>query len=225
MRNRSGGAGSLARTSPGRLLADRGARFVVSVGGMLIIAGILGILFFIVVEVAPLAAGARVRSRNAVRVAGPAPGGLAADERQAQVATLATDGVYRVVAASDGHVVFERRVAPSLVATALSADGHHVAGSTTDGKLLLVAAQWTQNTDPRSDPLPVHADPIEITVDPAGRSLRAFTAAVEGGETLGAAQLADGTLAVARTSVEENAITGEKREILARWVAGDPGRL
>ncbi|MBI3450268.1 MAG: ABC transporter permease subunit [Acidobacteria bacterium] len=216
---------TLARTSRRRRLADRGAGVIVSAGGMLIIAGILGILFFIVVEVLPLAAGARVTGRAPVRLDGPAPGGLVADERRAQVATLAADGVFRITDATDGHAVFERRVAESFAATIVSTDGRHVAGSTADGKLVLVPARWTQSVEPRSAPLPVHSAPIEITVDPAGRETGVFTAAVEGSRTLGAAQLADGSIAVARKSVEENAITGETSEAVSRFTAPDPGRL
>jgi len=42
------------RTSPRRLFLDKAARWVVTAGGLAIIASILGILFFIVHEVAPL---------------------------------------------------------------------------------------------------------------------------------------------------------------------------
>ena len=43
------------RTSRRRLLTDRVARWVVSAGGIAIIASVLGILAFIVLEVLPLA--------------------------------------------------------------------------------------------------------------------------------------------------------------------------
>jgi len=48
------------RTARRRLLADKIARWCVTAGGMSIIASILGILFFILIEVAPLGGGATV---------------------------------------------------------------------------------------------------------------------------------------------------------------------
>ena len=57
-----------AVTSRKRLIADRAARWVVSAGGIGVIASILGILIFILVEVAPLLFSARVEAGRKVIV-------------------------------------------------------------------------------------------------------------------------------------------------------------
>ncbi len=54
-----------------RLFADRAARWLVSAGGIAIIASILGILIFILVEVLPLIYPAKVEPVRRVAVAGP----------------------------------------------------------------------------------------------------------------------------------------------------------
>ena len=59
-----------AATSRRRLAIDGAAKWVVTGGGMAIIASILGILVFIVGEVLPLLRPARVEARESLSVAG-----------------------------------------------------------------------------------------------------------------------------------------------------------
>src|SRR5512137_2746654 len=68
------------RTSPGRLLADRTARWIVTGGGLAIVASILGILLFILHEVAPLASGAAVSAGPVRPLGGGAPLAILTDE-------------------------------------------------------------------------------------------------------------------------------------------------
>src|SRR5882762_9024730 len=93
-----------AQTSRGRLIADRVARLIVTTGGMLIIAGVLGILVFILVEVFPLALPARVAPGDLVSLSGPAAGALLGNESRTLVAALGGDGVARVYGARDGRL-------------------------------------------------------------------------------------------------------------------------
>jgi ABC-type uncharacterized transport system permease subunit len=55
------------RTAPRRLFLDKAARWIVTAGGLAIIASILGILFFIVHEVAPLMSRATVVAEQCAR--------------------------------------------------------------------------------------------------------------------------------------------------------------
>ena len=100
-----------SETSAKRLLADRAARWVVSAGGIGVIASILGILIFIVMEVAPLTFAARVDAGRKVTV--PGVGNIEAvlsDDYRTHVATLDERGMVRVVRMQDGKVVYASNV-------------------------------------------------------------------------------------------------------------------
>jgi phosphate transport system permease protein len=104
-----------------RLLADRAARWIVSAGGVAIIASILGILFFILVEVRPLLRGARVAPSRTVQlaastlVATPASSlpakaqvtALLADEQRRYLAALDLAGRLQVADLASGKTVHE----------------------------------------------------------------------------------------------------------------------
>src|SRR5579872_3852090 len=95
------------QTPKKRLLADRAARWIVSAGGIGIIASILGILIFIVVEVAPLAFRARVDAGRKVTVASAGKiEAVLSDDYRTHVSTLDGRGTVRVVRMSDGKVVY-----------------------------------------------------------------------------------------------------------------------
>jgi len=94
-----------------RLLADRAARWVVSAGGIGIIASILGILLFIVLEVAPLTFHARVDAGRKVTVASAGKiEAILSDDYRTHVSTLDDRGTVRVVRMSDGKVVYASEV-------------------------------------------------------------------------------------------------------------------
>src|SRR5258708_1784429 len=93
------------QTPKRRLLADRAARWIVSAGGIAIIASILGILIFIVVEVSPLLFSARVDAARKVAVPGAGVvEAVLSDDYRTHVATLDEHGTVRVVRLSDGKV-------------------------------------------------------------------------------------------------------------------------
>src|SRR3954453_15618043 len=90
-------------TSRRRLVADRTARWLVSAGGIGIIASILGILIFILVEVLPMVFPAKVTPVRQIAIPGAGRiGALLADEHRTHVATLDEHGIARVVRLDDG---------------------------------------------------------------------------------------------------------------------------
>jgi hypothetical protein len=96
-----------AQTPKRRLVADRVARWVVSAGGIGIIASVLGILVFIVLEVLPLTYPAKVGPSRRVAVPGAgAIGAVLADEHRSHVAALDDRGQVYVVRLDDGKVVY-----------------------------------------------------------------------------------------------------------------------
>ncbi len=97
-----------SQTSKRRLIADRAARWIVSAGGIAIIASVLGILIFIVLEVLPLTFAAKVEPSRRVVVPGAGTiGAVLADEHRSHVAVLDDGGRVRVVRLGDGRVVYE----------------------------------------------------------------------------------------------------------------------
>ena len=230
---------SVARTSSLRLNLDRASRWFVTVGGLAIIASILAILFFIVVEILPLIRPARVGASTAV-TGPPEVAELVIDEYGALAATLAPDGMVRVVRLENGESAIERALgsalparsparlpaeAPaeasvpvSVVATAATPGDDVLSIATSDGRIVtqpvVYRADFGESNVRRVEvELP---EPAVLELDPAGRPLGAFAAQSGEGRATGAAQLADGTLAVVRRSVEVNDFTGERQQSVDR---------
>ena len=122
-RDRGSDPATRGATSHRRLLADRLARWTVVAGGMTVIASILGILVFIVAEVAPLFRGARVEPGRSVDLAGFDAAALLADEYRSQVAALDARGTLRVVEVDGGAVALERAIDTAPIASVASVPG------------------------------------------------------------------------------------------------------
>jgi len=223
-----------ARTSARRLWADRLARWVVTLGGMAIIASILGILIFILVEVLPLTRPARVAVRVSIPVAHPIDA-LLVDEHQTHVATLGPEGVLRVLRLADGALVAERpllasedasptagggvgaapspgALRPTLTRGRVAPGAQSIVAATSDGRVLGQPVEWRVEFDAgqRRVVRPELPPPVEIALDPERRPLGAFAAQIVGHErAAAAAQLADGSLVVVRRETTENAFSGE----------------
>ena len=102
------------QTPKRRLVADRAARWIVSAGGIAIIASVLGILVFIVLEVLPLAYPAKVGPSRRVAIPGAGRiGAVLADEHRSHVATLDDRGQLRIVRLEDGKVVYSADILTS----------------------------------------------------------------------------------------------------------------
>jgi phosphate transport system permease protein len=244
-----------SRSTPGRsretpkkrLLADKAARWVVSAGGIGIIASILGILIFIVVEVAPLAFRARVDAGRKVTVASVGRiEAILSDDYRTHVSTLDDRGTVRVVRMSDGKVVYTSEVLaapavsevpgsssgqvsgqPTLLAAAVPPQSHAFAAATSDGRVVVKSMGFGVTFQGSERVVtPDETPPVFLELDPRHRPLGAFAAQLDAdGNTLAAAALADGRLAVVRRAVEKNEITGEATGTLHRAELDAPGRI
>ncbi len=219
---------AVARTSARRLWIDRLARWVVTAGGLAIIASILGILVFILIEVLPLTRPARVEVGRSLPIDRPVEA-ILVDEYQTHAAVLGPGGTIRVLRLEDGAVVADTALlaaaaqhpasptgaAPTpatLVAANAPPGGEAIVAATSDGRFLGQTVDWRVEFD-ADQKRSVHAElpqPVEIELDPERRPLRTFAGQLRGPESVAAAaQLADGSVAVVRRSTTENAFTGE----------------
>jgi phosphate transport system permease protein len=213
------------RTPRRRLIADKVARWLVTAGGLAIIASILGILLFILIEVAPLAGGADVEADAAGSVRDGAPGALLTDEYRTHAATLSRDGVLRVFEVDGWSTVLEREVQADGLQSINPAPGRQLfTAATHDGRVVAVPMSWDISFVGRDRVVtPVIDEPAVFEMDLEGRPLRAFAAAVdEDGAGVAAAVLEDGSLAVVRREVEVNLFTDEVSETFERSVGAVP---
>ncbi|HEV8579430.1 MAG TPA: ABC transporter permease subunit [Thermoanaerobaculia bacterium] len=239
------------QTPKRRLIADRAARWVVSAGGIAIIASILGILIFIVLEVLPLAYPPKVSPARRVRIAGAgAIGAVVADEHRSHVAVLDDRGQVRVVRLDDGKVVYAadllagpgggekdavsrpagvgaQRAAPStLVGAILPPESRALAAATSDGRVILKSMGFSVTFDGQKRVVtPDDTPPIALELDPQHGALGAFAAQLGDDGATVAAVLANGRLGVVRRAVETNEITGEMTESLSRAEVEAPGQI
>ena len=219
------------QTSRRRLIADRAARWIVSTGGFAIIASILGILIFILVEVLPLIYPARVEPVRRVAVAGPGRiSAMLVDEHRTHMATLDDRGQVRVVRLDNGKVVYSADLLPAnsvLRGASVPPESRVFAAATDDGRVLLkrMAFEVTFTGQDRVV-TPDGSPPVVLEADPQRRPLAAFAGQLdEEGGALAAAVLADGRLAVVRRAVERNEFTGESTETLSRAEVEVPGKV
>src|SRR3954451_15586974 len=232
LRNRS------RETPHRRLVADRLARWLVSAGGIAIIASILGILIFILIEVLPLLLPAKVTAVRRVALPGAGKiGALLADEHRTYVATLDGHGIARVVRLDDGKEVYSSDVLAATVGTSAAkpvltgmtvpAQSRAFAAATSDGRVLLKKMEFTV-TFQGSDRVvtPDMTPPAFLELDPDHRPLGPFSAQIDDqGGALAAAVLASGKLAVVRRATEKNEMTGETSEALSRAEIAVPGKV
>jgi phosphate transport system permease protein len=208
------------RTPRRRLWADRGATWVVTAGGMAIIAGILGILVFIVVEIFPLLLGATVRDAGRVALSREAAGAVVTDEHRTHAALLTRGGTLEIVRLADGRPVLERDLssaAPLRLVRAHAAPGRQLLiGASDDGRLAAVPVAWEVSfLGDERQVAPRPGETIVFAMDPGGRAVGAHAVRVDDdGAALAAAQLEDGTVVFLWRDVAVHMLTGEVEE---RW--------
>jgi phosphate transport system permease protein len=220
------------RTSRRRLWADRLASVVVQAGGMAIIASVLAIFVFIVVEILPLARGAHVAPAARTDLGPLDPGAMLVDEYRSQAVLLSRAGTVRVIELATGRTVLERPLLPAEPGLSLTAiepvPGRALlTAASSDGRVLASPVGWdvTFEGDRRIVRCTL-ADPVVFAMDPRGRALQRFAVRVdETGAGLAAAQLEDGALALVRREVQRNAFTGESKERWSRRVLDAPSAL
>jgi phosphate transport system permease protein len=223
-------ARAVPRTSPLRLWIDRASRWIVTVGGLGIVASILGILFFILAEVMPILRAASVEPGRPTPLAGDAAE-IAVDEYVTLAATLAGDGTLRVVRLADGAVELERSLlgalpAPESAAEPAPAEPPRVVGTfatpgddvvsiaTSDGRIVTQPIRFQVEFD-AAQKRRVSADllaPVVLELDPERRPLGAFSVQAGSARAAAAAQRADGSIGIVRRAVETNDFTGETSE-------------
>ncbi|MDP3936817.1 MAG: ABC transporter permease subunit [Deltaproteobacteria bacterium] len=231
---------SLNGATARRLRADRIARWTVSAGGLLIIASILGILVFILMEVWPLLSGATVRVARIVSLPSASLLTLLADEHRTFVAGLDTAGSLTVLRVEDGEIVLRQPLIPPADPAARSehpSAGSAEAGatpltlldlssqptrgivsaSTSDGRVAIGRVRWPVTFDAQDRVTTPGIDPpVVVPLDPSGGPVAVHAVHLgEEGATV-AGQLESGALAVLRRSSRENLLTGEITESIVR---------
>ena len=188
---------------------DRAAVFVITLGGIAVVIGVLGILLFIGAEAVPL-------FRHARLVGGPSIP-LGPDESQPGLRAAGVDEYrqYLFTVEADGRVVFRRLSdgSPSLDfavpglgpgarirSSSRSLLGNFIAAGTEDGRVALMQVRYTpryENQRMRGLDVTI-ADRGLVTVDPAGRPVRQVSYDEQDGGKQVAAIVADGEVAIAR---------------------------
>jgi len=227
---RSGTEGGVRLSIPRRrLLLDRWNRGLIAAGGQGVIALILAMFVFLVLEAWPLTRGARLEDGRTWPVASRVAA-VAADPHRTHMAAAAEDGRLRVVRVPDGAVALEAPLLPEPAADTAPLTVHrvHPAGqqtpfvvSTTDGRVAVRSLDWKIHfVENQRQVAPALGDAAVVTLDPAGRAVPVATAQRRADQTTVAGQLADGTVAVHVTRYEENLFTGERSETSERRELG-----
>ncbi len=222
------------RTPRGRLLADKLATRVVTAGGLAIIASVLGILVFILVEVGPLLRGASVTAAESIDLPFQNAGPVIVDEYRTHVAALGGDGVLRVYRTSDRSVVVERpAIAPRadadpavrITGATLVPGTQTLAAATGDGRIVLLPAGFDTTYDgaQRRVITPDLGEPVVFDVDPLGGPIGAFGGRSGDDGSAVVAQTADGALVAVRETVTRNPITDETARVTERVPLKSPG--
>lgn len=215
------------RTSPRRLLADRAARWVVTAGGLAIIASILGILLFILWETWPLTRDAEVTRTGALEQGEPPLAAIVVDEYRTHVAGLAEDGTARALSLADGREVAAVRVAPEgePLEEPRATPGGSLTAKLPGGRVVSLPVSFRtrfEGSERRIEP--AFGEPAVL--DLGASSLGTWAVRLdENGAGAAAAQSAEGGLVFVRRSVRENLLSGETTESVERFEAPVSYRL
>jgi phosphate transport system permease protein len=207
---------SRARTAR-RILVDRWASRLVVLGGLVIIASILAILFVILAEVWPLfrpPAAARVGQgmAGAVPAAGEA---LGVDEYREIAYTITSDGTLQFtplrVAGAYPPIAVPGLAGARVTAVAETGRGHHVLG-TSDGRAVPLEVKFqVEFKDGARVLTPGHEFGAPVALDPErARAILRLTGAPAGGGPVVVAQVGPKDL-VLQTVVEKKALIGAPR--------------
>ncbi|HVP31130.1 MAG TPA: ABC transporter permease subunit [Myxococcota bacterium] len=192
-----------------RILYDRFARVVVSTGGLAVIASILGILAFLVIEVWPLLTAARVSVVGSFAETGAAPAALVLDPDRLYAAGLAPDGMLTVRRLGDGSTTLAEQLLSPGLATAVEACGAGtLAAATIDGRVLLQPVTWDVSFEGEQRRVaPRLGDAAWIDLDPARGAVSVFAAQRGDAGSAAAGVLADGGVAVVRQTQTKQFLT------------------
>lgn len=199
-----------------RLRADRRARVVVAFGGVAIVACILGIMFFLVWEAAPLAGGARVSDGRQVSLTTSA-GAVLIDDLASHLVCASGSGAIEAQRLQDGAVVARGSLLPpgaSGPLTDLQADtvAGYLAGAGGDGRVHVAGVRWqSEYATAQRTSVPVLEPLRTFVLDPDGRALQAWAVSRSPERELAAAgQTAAGDIVLVRSRTLRNEFTGEE---------------
>jgi phosphate transport system permease protein len=191
---------------------DRAAVFVITLGGLGVVAGVLGILLFIGAEALPMFGGATLEPRDPVRLAtgiasaNPALRAAGIDEYRRYLYTIEADARVVFYNTADGSVALEVPM-PGLspgtrvVSSSRSNLGHHLAAGTEDGRVALAEITFTPRYENETlSGLDASVQDAGLaTVDERGRPIRQVSYYQEEGRKYVAAIAGDGALVLFRT--------------------------
>ncbi len=233
-----------------RELVDRAAAVFVKIGGLGIIASILGILLFIVFEVYPLLSGADVKLHGSLKLPAGREGVMLSDEYNTLVAMLGrNDGVIRIFDAETGEMKAEhplelppvalvgeppsgkdaavRPPQPSITGVMTIPGTYNYAAATSDGRVIIQPVDFDVTFDGSTR----HVDasfpsPVVLTLDENHQPITVYSAFMaKSGHATAAAQLSDGTIAIGLRSIEEGGLGGEGEETLTTFKTASPFKL
>lgn len=207
-----------ALTSPRRLFADKLAKWIVTAGGLGIIASILGILVFLLIETLPLARSAEVGSWRVMALASGEPIlGVTCDAYQTHFAAIDLDGRVRVGRIQDGTIVQQKDIfagldeRPRVAGVTEAPAGRGFVLATMAGSVFVQPVAWRVSfRDAERQIEPALGDTVALDLG-GGKPLAAFAATIdEDGATSVAAQTKGGRLVWIKHTWEVNDFTGEK---------------
>ncbi len=218
----------MKRTSKRRVLLDRAGSWLVRGSGLVIIASILGILLFILIEVGPLLGSAEVAVRSGFAFEGERSSGGITDDYRTRVGFLDASGRITVLSIPEGEVVFRSAAIDGidLLSTGVHRSGDYFTGTTSRGEILMLPLtyryEWDEGT--RS----VVPQPGEARLFDLGgpdETVRLFDIAVDpdGGTTVVAWTGGD-RLAVLQ-EIEEESFLGDAERVETRFTRSAPERL
>jgi phosphate transport system permease protein len=198
---------------------------VVRAGGFLVVASLIAILVFLVVETAPLLRAAQVTAGRVLPVGESAPRALAVEPRALQLAAAGADGHVRVYALESGALVLDVAPGVTRAVSVASAGDSSFAFLGEDGRVRVQAVDWKVSyAEGHREVVPEAPPAVEIPLDVDAKDVRAFAARAAPTQATAVASLGDGSLVVARSTVQVNEFSGERAETSTRSVvsAGAP---
>jgi phosphate transport system permease protein len=206
---------------------DRAATVLITIGGLLVVVSVLGILVFIAAEAAPLFSGAtgRLVSATVLDTATSGKGALKAigsDEYQRYTYFVEPDAKLRLFDSRSGKVAREFPLTPvagaTIVSSSRSPSDDFVAAGTSDGRAALFRVRFaTRYEGQKLVDLDITVnDRGLVALDPGGRPIREISYREIDGRKVVAGLLADQELVLWQTNDE-----GQERKALLQPSSAD----
>jgi phosphate transport system permease protein len=191
---------------------DRAAVFVITLGGLAVVVGVLGILVFIAAEALPMFRAASVTARPAVALSPAMPSdssfrGAAVDEYRRYIFSVTPDARVVFRNTTDGQLAQEFPMPGLKPGTVIQSSSHSLLGNfmaagTTDGRISLAQVRFTPRyTDEKLSGLDVNiADRGLMVADAQKRPIRQVSFSEEDGVKIVAAVVDDHEIVLWRSN-------------------------